>query len=169
MGVRPRSDTDLEACVRLLEEAHRLDGYPSYWPADAARWLSPSGVLGAWVAEEAGCVIGHVALAAVRRGHGADIWSSATGVPPAGLGSISRLFVAPDRRHTGLGAALLDAACAASVERGLLPVLDVVETNREAIRFYERQGWRRVHSELWREARNEHLDLHYYVGPAGEG
>jgi hypothetical protein len=47
-------------------------------------------------------------------------------------------------------------------------VLDVVETNVEAIRLYEGQGWRPVHSEPWADARDEQLVLHYYVGPAGE-
>jgi hypothetical protein len=45
-------------------------------------------------------------------------------------------------------------------------VLDVVETNRDAIRLYERRGWQRVFTEPWREARDERLDLHYYVAPA---
>ncbi len=49
--------------------------------------------------------------------------------------------------------------------RGLRPVLDVVETNRDAIRLYERRGWQRVFTEPWREARDERLELHYYVAP----
>ena len=167
MAVRRRSDGDLDECVLLLEEIHRLDRYPAYWPGDPACWLSPSGLLGAWVAEE-GHIIGHVVLAAVGPGHAADIWSDATGVPPAELASATRLFVAPDRRRTGLGAALLNTALLAAAERRLHPVLDVVETNREAIRLYERQGWRRVHSEPWGDARDEQLLLHYYVAPDGE-
>jgi GNAT superfamily N-acetyltransferase len=168
MAVRPRSDGDLDGCVLLLEEVHRLDRYPTYWPGDPARWLSPGGLLGAWVAEEAGRIVGHVALAAVGPSHGTGIWSAATGVRPAGLASTTRLFVAPGRRRTGLGAALLHVASVAAAERALLPVLDVVETNREAIRLYERHGWRHVHSEPWADARDEELLLHYYVGPAAD-
>jgi GNAT superfamily N-acetyltransferase len=169
MAVRPRSDGDLEECLRLLREVHRLDGYPTYWPGDAARWLFPGGLLGAWVANEGRGVAGHVALAAVGAGHGADVWSEATGLPPAGLASTTRLFVARGSRGAGLGSELLDVACAAAAGRGLHPVLDVVETNREAIRLYERHGWRLVHSEPWADARDEPLALRYYVAPAAEG
>ena len=163
MGVRPRLAGDLEQCVRLLADVHRVDGYPTYWPEDPTGWLSPNGMLGSWVADSEGRVVGHVALAAVRPGPAADIWSEAAGVPRARLGSTSRLFVAKAARGAGIGSALLDAACAEAVGRGLRPVLDVVETNGEAIRLYERRGWRRVHSEPWADARDDELTLHYYV------
>ena len=163
MAVRTRVDSDLDECVRLLEEVHRLDGYPTFWPADAAGWLSPKGMLGAWVAEDRGRVVGHVALAEVEPGHGADALSDATGLPPVALASMTRLFVAGASRGAGLGSSLLGQACSAAAQCGLHPVLDVVETNRDAIRLYERRGWRRVHSEPWADAGDEQLLLHYYV------
>ena len=166
MAVRTRVDSDLDECVRLLAEVHRLDGYPIFWPADAAGWLSPRGMLGAWVAEDGGRVVGHVALAAIGPGQRADAWSDATGLPPAGLASTTRLFVAGASRGAKVGSSLLGQACAAAAQHELYPVLDVVETNRDAIRLYERHGWRRVHSEPWADARDEQLLLHYYVGPA---
>ena len=168
MAVRARVDSDLDECARLLEEVHQLDGYPTFWPADAAGWLSPKGMLGAWVAEDGGRVVGHVALAEVEPGHGADAWSDATGLLPAALASTTRLFVGEASRGAGVGSALLGQACAAAAQCGLRPVLDVVETNRDAIRLYERHGWRRVHSEPWAAARDERLLLHYYVGPAAD-
>jgi len=149
--------------VRLLADVHREDGYPTYWPDDPVDWLSPRRMLGALVAEERGRIAGHIALAAVASGRPAATWSEAAGVPTAGLASISRLFVAHDARGAGTGAALLEAACIDAERRGLRAVLDVVETNRDAIRLYERHGWRRVHSEPWSEARGEQLTLHYFV------
>jgi GNAT superfamily N-acetyltransferase len=166
MVVRRRLESDLGTLVTVLAEVHRHDGYPTYWPDDPRRWLSPRGLLGAWAAETEGLVIGQVALAAVGSGSSAAVWESLTGLSPVRLAELSRLFVVPAARGTGAGADLLDAACAGAAERGLRPVLDVVETNRDAIRLYERHGWRRVFSEPWREARDEHLDLHYYVSPA---
>jgi GNAT superfamily N-acetyltransferase len=163
MVVRCRLESDLGALAHLLEEVHRRDGYPRYWPDDAERWLSPRGMLGAWVAETQGATIGHVALAPVGTGSNAALWERLTGLPPVRLASISRLLVAPSARGGGVGAALLDAVCAAASLRGLYPVLDVVETNRDAIRLYERRGWRRVFTEPWREARDERLELHYYI------
>jgi GNAT superfamily N-acetyltransferase len=162
MPPRPREARDLTAAARLLEAVHRLDGYPTHWPQDPERWLSPRDQLGAWVMDADGAVAGHVALSSVGDGHGARIWARHGGFDPALLASVSRLFVARDRRGSGVGGELLDAACAEASERGLQPVLDVVETNAAAIALYERRGWRRVFSEPWREARGEPLTLHYY-------
>ncbi len=166
MVVRSRLESDLRALAHLLEEVHRRDGYPTYWPDDAEPWLSPPGMLGAWVTETHGAAVGHVALAPVGASSNAALWKRLTGLPPVRLASISRLFVAPSARGSGAGGALLDAACVDASMRGLRPVLDVVETNRDAIRLYERRGWRRVFTEPWREARDERLDLHYYVAPS---
>jgi GNAT superfamily N-acetyltransferase len=163
MPVRPREDSDLEQCVRLLRDVHRLDGYPTYWPGDPEEWLSPTRMLGAWVADDQGRVVGHVALAAVHAGPAATVWSDAAGVLPGRLAATSRLFVVHDGRRAGVGGALFDTACAEAVRLGLCPVLDVVETNRDAIRLYERRGFSRVQSEPWADAREEPLTIHYYV------
>jgi ribosomal protein S18 acetylase RimI-like enzyme len=64
-----------------------------------------------------------------------------------------------------VGRALLDAACAEAAARGLHPALDVVETNRDAIRLYEGRGWQRVLSEPWTAAQDSKTLLHYYVAP----
>ncbi|MGZ3418844.1 MAG: GNAT family N-acetyltransferase [Polyangiales bacterium] len=69
------------------------------------------------------------------------------------------------RRGGGIGGALLDVACACAAARGLHPALDVVETNGDAIRLYERRGWKRVATEPWSEARDGKTLLHYYVAP----
>jgi GNAT superfamily N-acetyltransferase len=163
--VRARVDGDLEACVRLLEAVHREDRYPEHWPADPARWLSPRGLLGAWVAEAGGRLAGHIVLRAATADAGAAVWSEASGLPPEQIATPTRFFVSRTRRGSGLGGALLDAACAEAANRSLHPALDVVETNVAAIRLYEQRGWRRVHSEVWAHARDGATLLHYYVAP----
>jgi GNAT superfamily N-acetyltransferase len=163
MGVRARLDGDLVRCVRVLADVHRVDGYPTYWPEDPAGWLSPTGLFGSWVADFESRVVGHIALSSVGHGRAAEVWSDATGCPRARLAGISRLFVSQDARRAGVGAALLDTACAEAARRGLHPVLDVVETNRDAIRFYEHLGWRRVYSGPWADARDELLTVHYFI------
>jgi len=164
MAVRPREDGDLDALVAELEAVHREDRYPAYWPREPARWLSPRGLFGAWVAEAGSRVAGHVAVAAVDGGHAAEVWRT-VGLAPEELASMSRLFVAPAERGAGLGQALVDAACEEAARRGLHPVLDVVETNRAAIALYERRGWERIAAEPWREARGAELTLYYYAAP----
>lgn len=163
--IRPRLARDLSECVRVLEAVHHADGYPAHWPDDPARWLAPTELLGAWIAAADGLLVGHVALRAGSAEAGARVWSEATGVPPERLGSITRFFVAPARRGAGIGGALLDAACADATARGLHPVLDVVDTDRDAIRLYERRGWRRIHSEPWAAAPGGKTLLSYYVAP----
>ena len=59
---RPRRADDVPACVQALAEVHRKDGYPTRWPKDPADWLDSPGLLGAWVAEGAGVMAGHIAL-----------------------------------------------------------------------------------------------------------
>jgi GNAT superfamily N-acetyltransferase len=164
--VRTRVDGDLDECVRLLEAVHRADAYPMYWPDDPARWLTPGAMLGAWVAEHEARIVGHIALRAGSADASARVWAEATGLPPEEFGSISRLFVSLECRGAGIGRELLDAACAEAAARGVHPALDVVETNRDAIRLYEQRGWRRVFSEPWAASDGNTL-LHYYVAPLG--
>ncbi|HEX6761871.1 MAG TPA: GNAT family N-acetyltransferase [Gaiellaceae bacterium] len=163
--VRIRVDADLGPCVRLLEAVHREDGYPTHWPSDPARWLSPRETLGAWVAHGGGVVAGHIVLRATTADGGADVWSAATGLPPEQIAATTRFFVARESRGAGVGGALLDAACAEAAARDLIPALDVVETNRDAIRLYEHRGWQRVHDEVWDDAPDGETMLYYYVAP----
>jgi GNAT superfamily N-acetyltransferase len=167
--IRFRADGDLNECVRLLEAVHRADPHPTHWPDDPARWLSPRPMLVAWVADKDGLILGHIALRAGTADASAAVWSEATGLSPQQLASITRLFVSPDSRGTGLGRALLDAACAEAAARRLHPALDVVETNYDAIRLFERGGWRRVWSEPWPAAEDGKTLLHYYVAPLEDG
>lgn len=98
--VRSRLVADLPACVAALAQVHRVDGYPSRWPADPAGWLTPRQMLAAWVVDGSDTVDGHVALtdavdAALAR---------AAGQPAAELAVVSRLFVRPAARGQRLGA-----------------------------------------------------------------
>jgi GNAT superfamily N-acetyltransferase len=129
--LRERSENDLEECVSVLRLVHEVDRYPMVWPRDPARWLSPASLLRAWVAvtrtEE---LVGHVLLRATR--------------DPDAL-EVARLFVSPNARGEGLGAALLDRAGAWAEEQGRRLELEVVADERSrAIALYEREGWRRT-------------------------
>jgi GNAT superfamily N-acetyltransferase len=156
----------MSRCVRALEEVHAADGYPFHWPADPAAWLTPRGLLGAWVAELEGEVVGHAVLCAVSDRTAAATWL-AFGLAANELGEISRLFVSARRRGRGVGAALLHAVTAETRARGLLPVLDVLETNRDAIALYRRLGWQLVGSvpATWAETGAGHPLLLYFAGP----
>ncbi|MEU1026849.1 GNAT family N-acetyltransferase, partial [Streptomyces sp. NPDC005904] len=69
LRVRERAGApDLAACVEVLAQVHKRDGYPVNWPDRPADWLSGTAALGAWVAELDGRVVGHVGL--FRSGEG---------------------------------------------------------------------------------------------------
>lgn len=164
--IRPRQPADLAACAAILAEVHAVDHYPTRWPADPTAWLSPRGLLGAWVASSADIVIGHVGLVPVADPAEPHVLA-ATGRSRSRLASISRLFVGASARGTGAGAALLSTAATAAVERDLQPVLDVVTESASAIALYERQGWQRVAvgPAHWRNAAGEHPNVAYYIKP----
>jgi GNAT superfamily N-acetyltransferase len=163
MTVRERRPEDLAECVRALAEVHARDGYPTWWPADPAGWLSPAGILAAWVAEVGGTVVGHVCVVT-----GGD--EDAAGVTVGEPAMVSRLFVAPAGRGRGLGAALLAEArqFAATGNRTLM--LDVVDDGGAAVALYERLGWRLVErrSAEWTTPQGERPWLRVYLAPAGE-
>lgn len=145
--IRPRQPAGIAACVAVLAMVHAADGYPLRWPEDPAGWLTPDRLLAAWVAESAQAerqVIGHVALCGAAGDRAAPVWSAAAGLPPEQIAEVVRLFVAPDARGQGMGAALLAEACAWARAHDLRPALQVLDHDRAAVALYERAGWQRV-------------------------
>ena len=128
----------------MLARVRAHDGYPTYWPGGPAVWLTPANMRQAWVAAVDGSIIGH---AMVRERDGVI--------------SVNRLFVAPEGRGLGAAKALLAKAKQWAKEQGAdRLVLDVAHTATAAIALYEREGWRRTHSDIadWDPA----ITVHYY-------
>ena len=141
-SVRYRTDHDLDDCVGTLAEVHERDGYPVNWPDSPAEWLTPPSLIGSWVAELAGRVVGHVGLSHSAAGDVAPgLWSARTGMSADKTAVVSRLFVAPSARGHGIGALLMARAATEACERDLHSVLDVVASDTAATALYERIGW----------------------------
>jgi GNAT superfamily N-acetyltransferase len=137
--IRPRTEDDLEPLVRALALVAAVDRYPTRWPADPAGWIRSRDVIGAWVAEEAGELLGHVNLRRPGDHVPARMWRARGGTGECAL--VSRLFVVPAAQRRGLGLALLVAACARAAEIDRRPVLDVRDDNLAAVALYRRLGW----------------------------
>ncbi|POX40236.1 GNAT family N-acetyltransferase [Streptomyces sp. Ru73] len=143
--IRRRAVADLPACVRVLRAVHLHSGYPYAWPADPAAWLTPEGLTGAWVAEDAdGRVAGHAALCGRE---------------------VSRLYVDPAARGQGLGGRLLRAVTEAAAAGGLRPVLAVHAADTAAIALYERRGWRCTGTERQDWGGRSPVTVRYYEAP----
>ncbi|UQX04015.1 GNAT family N-acetyltransferase [Streptomyces sp. RerS4] len=146
--------------MRILREVHERDGYPVNWPDEPAAWLSDGPLLGSWVAELDGGLVGHVRLAQSGAGDVAPrLWSERTAV-------LSRLFVAPRARGHGIGALLIGRAVEEARRRGLHPVLDVVASDTAAAALYERLGWELMATvdQQWGPART--VAIRCYAAPA---
>ncbi|WP_201295131.1 MULTISPECIES: GNAT family N-acetyltransferase [Nocardia] len=165
--IRPRTGTDLDACVAALREVHDVDRYPELWPTDPVGWLSPPKLLAAVVAERDGMVIGHIGLGVSGR----TPQAVRDAVGTAAVVSVIRLFVVPGARRTGVGARLLAAAVGVAESRGQRAVLTVESGSAAAIAMYERSGWLRVHSGSggWYTANGQEARVHYYVSPSRHG
>jgi GNAT superfamily N-acetyltransferase len=163
--VRERIEADLDDCVAMAHVVHQLDRYPMFLPIDLRRFISAPDALVAWVAEDEGQVIGHVAL---RPSSSAAVLAMAVEVlrvPPDRLGVVARLLVSPARRRQGVARSLLEVACEEAHRRGLWPILDVVTYQQAAIALYEKCGWRRAGQVTSRYGDDVVLDEFVYVGP----
>lgn len=142
--IAPRYAAHLDRVVDALRLVHESDRYPMVWPDDPTAWLAPPGALDAWVALCDGEIVGHVMLVDGGKVEYAAELAEAAGVPVTGLAGVSRLFVTPATRRTGVAAALLERVEDTPARRGRRLVLDVVDDGGPAVRLYERLGWTRV-------------------------
>jgi GNAT superfamily N-acetyltransferase len=151
--------------------------YPLVWPADPAGWLSPAGIAAAWVAEtsspagpapeSARSLVGHVVVQHGVTNPAIDP-ALADPLPEQRWAAVSRLFVAPQARGEGWGAALLAAAAEHAEAAGRRLTLQVVGDDGPAIALYERLGWQLSDRRTADWATPEGLTpvLRTYLGPA---
>ncbi|MEU4619256.1 GNAT family N-acetyltransferase [Actinoplanes sp. NPDC023801] len=163
IDIREKTATDADACLALLMRVHSNDRYPLHLRPDEVPGFYRSAAKGgyeaaAWVAERDGEIVGHVALHCPPEDPTLTAAAEATGLPADRLVLLSRLFVAPTLRRSGLGRALVRHATAQAPALGRRAVLDVGRTLDSAVALYESEGWSRV-GEL-------HLPLNYLDPPA---
>jgi len=165
MMVRPRTDLDLDACVRMATIVRDLDGYPTRRPLDLREFLVSRDALGAWVAERDGQVVGHVALHRHSTPEVLAMASQALSRPVERLGVVARLLVSPDARRAMIGRTLLNEAASDATSRGLWPILDVVTTFEAAVNLYESCGWVRAGRVTFRFDDGGSVEEFVYLGP----
>jgi GNAT superfamily N-acetyltransferase len=140
LEVRLRRACDVEELHRVADAVRALNGYP---PRQRDLFSAPE-ALAAWVAVDAGAVVGHVALHGAGAAPVIALAATATGWPAERLAVVSRLLVAPAARRRGAGAMLLDHAVAEAHAIERWPVLDVATQFDAAIALYQSRGWTRA-------------------------
>jgi GNAT superfamily N-acetyltransferase len=166
MHVRPRQESDVDPLLEMAHVVKELDGYPPRGPIDVASFLAPRQQLCAWVAEDNGVVVGHVALHSTGARVTMDLASRHTHVEPHELVLVARVLVGPTARRVGVAHALLDAAVTDAHRRGRRPILDVATELHGAVSLYESCGWDRA-GEVTIDIDDEpSLRCYVYVGPA---
>ncbi|MFD4725097.1 GNAT family N-acetyltransferase [Streptomyces seoulensis] len=162
--IRPFEDADLPDAAAALVEIHRSDGYPVEGVDQPERWLRSESVLAAWVAEEDGRIVGHVAL---MRPHGEDavaLWVQQSGDDNVAV--LARLFVLKESRRRAVGEDLMKAAMHYARTRGLRLVLDVMTKDVAAIRLYERLGWLKIGEAAHHYGDGQQINALCFASPA---
>ena len=164
VDVRPRIDSDLDGCEKVAAAVRAADGYPPHLPHQLRQFVESPNAFGAWVADDDGKIVGHVALNPTSSDEVIALACEVLHKPAAALGVVARLFVAPSHRRQGTGRRLLRAATAAAAARGLVPILDVGTHFKPAIALYEKHGWTRLGA-VTVTFGDRNLDEFIYVGP----
>ena len=141
--IRSRQPEDLQRCLALLRVVHLTDRYPANWRNDPSGSIAGHHTVAAWVSEH------HDSWSGTSRSlrlSPANMAAVARGIdlPAERLAVVSRFFVAPTWRKTGVGGRLMNHARREAGNRGLHLVLDVADRDHASIAFYENRGWHRV-------------------------
>jgi len=165
-GIRRRRRRDIQPCARLLRRALFEGQFPGHGPEAPRAWLEGDDVLSAYVAEQHGEIVGHVAVSRIEADPTSNNrWREVTGRPVDDLAAVSRLFVRPRFRGQGYGSALLDVAATDIRARGLVPVHEVVTETCLPPGFHVGRGWR-LRSTDPRPGKPAGLWVHRLEGPA---
>jgi GNAT superfamily N-acetyltransferase len=164
--VRDRRPEDLDAAAAALVEVHRVDGYPVEGVDDPLAWLTPPGLLHAWVAVLDERVVGHALTTTAQPGVAAvDAWIARGGDPATTIVG-GRLFVAPAGRGHRLGLRLARTMTDWAAHHALDLVGDVVTGDSAALAAYERLGWQRMGTALHDTGHGTQVPVYLYVSPA---
>ena len=163
--IRDKSSADTKACAALMTLTHHTDGYPRYLMDDVEAFVTSAGELAAWVVEEQGQIVGHLALHEIEGDPTWDATHAATGLPAERLAVVARLLVHPRVRRRGVARRLLETASAWAGRRERRLVLDVLQESAGAIAFYRSLGWRRIGSVTLEVPPWPDLQLEVFLAP----
>jgi ribosomal protein S18 acetylase RimI-like enzyme len=166
IAIRPITDADVPGAAAALMTVHETDGYPVEGVEDPESWIRPPAVLSAWVAEEEGKIVGHVAVMSPQGEGAVSLWRHKSGEAEERMGVLARLFVVREARKHAVGERLMRAAMDDAKQNSLRLVLDVMTKDTAAIRLYERLGWRYIGEVSHHFGAGQQIPAVCYVWPA---
>ncbi|KAI1876728.1 uncharacterized protein JN550_000800 [Neoarthrinium moseri] len=164
--IRPRQASDIPALVEALQDVYNSDGYPVEGTSTALTFLSPPGLLEAWVAVQEGVVVGHIVVIAGEKGNQAPVqaWTEfGEGGKVEQTVVVARFFVRELARGTGLGRGLVDATCAWAKENDMRIVMNVLSHNVGAMKLYEKAGFRIIGKGIHVNPQGQRFPQYFYV------
>ncbi|MFJ3339036.1 GNAT family N-acetyltransferase [Streptomyces sp. NPDC086766] len=164
-AIRPRTEADLPGAAAALVAVHAADGYPVEGVDAPQEWLSPAGILQAWVADKGGKIVGHAMISRPQGEDAVKMWLEQSHDTADHVAVGARLFVAPEARSEGLGERLIRAAFDYAQDHGLRVVLDVMAKDKAAIRLYERMGMQRIGTAKHTYGAGQEIDAVCFVSP----
>jgi GNAT superfamily N-acetyltransferase len=165
MEIRERREEDVSALESLARVVHDADGYPLYLPPALQDFLVGSAAHGAWVAEEDGHLLGHIALHHRSWDGVMEYACHSTGLADDDLAVVARLLVSPVARRRGIGRLLLETATEMARSLELCPILDVAVRYEAAVRLYNDAGWRCLGSVGFPMPDGTTADEYVYLAP----
>ncbi|KAI0132952.1 acyl-CoA N-acyltransferase [Xylariales sp. AK1849] len=165
--IRPRLPSDIPPLIEALKDVYRTDGYPVEGTSTAAVFLSPPGLVEAWVALHAGVVVGQVAVIAGVHGDQAAVraWVDIEG----GGGDVehtvvaARFFIRRSARGMGLGRGLVERTCDWAKQNGMRIVMNVLDKDQDAMRLYEKARFSKVGEGIYENQKGEKFKQYFYV------
>ncbi|MGA8112815.1 MAG: GNAT family N-acetyltransferase [Actinocatenispora sp.] len=164
-AVQVRTDADIPACVRALEEVHRSDGYPVEGVEHAERWLFPDQLLQAWVVGRPDEVVAHAAVCRPDGEAAVSMLIDQTDLREDQIAVVARLFVVPTARGRALGTALARAAMDYTRNCDRHVVFDVMAKDKAAIHLYESLGCVRLGTTMHAFGDNRQVPAYCYAAP----
>lgn len=162
--IRPRSEDDIPALVEALEDVYSTDGYPIEGTAAAASFLTPAGLVEAWVAVRGGIAVGQIAVGAGDH-DAVRAWVELPGSGGHAESTVvaARFFVRKHARGCGLGRALIEKTCLWARQNGMRIVMNVLAKDQDAMRLYEKIGFRRFGEGEYQYDQGKRSTQYFYV------
>ncbi|KAI0189991.1 acyl-CoA N-acyltransferase [Xylaria flabelliformis] len=164
-SIRSRTNEDLPTCVEIIKAVYHDSGYPVGGVDQALEELQADDR--AWVAEDNGEIIGHVAMNKARETYvNVALWlEKHPQTTTTNIALLARLFVHPEARRRGAATMLIRAVEeAARGEEKRLLILALVK-DQDAIRLYRRLGWQYYGTGVFRWSEGKEMDAECFVSP----